>query len=312
MIEIYIKCSSRAYYLDRLIESICKHITGFHRVVLLNDGIRHEYLNRIMDRWPFIEERKSIKLLDSDSASRNPAEADPARFWSNEIRCDGARYILLLEEDTWITGAIDLPSLEREIERNHCLMVKMYWCSSESLLAPLKVFTTKVLEGGLSLEYYQPHARKLMELYSIFGIAHGVYRSDYWLEAYDGVAYWSQENSILEKAMEFVLRLERERVPYSFAKTKDEMVRHCRATTSRADSGGWWITAKIDWHMYNEALNRAWLEGELDAMDGYPEDISLTNLGRVIEKRLGADAKNKWDEWRQNYIDMYRKMGITI
>jgi hypothetical protein len=191
-------------------------------------------------------------------------------------------------------------------------MVKMYWCSSDSLLAPLKVFATRVLDDGLSLEYYQPHARKLSELYSIFGIAHGVYRSDYWLDAYDGAPYWSQENSILKKAMEFVRRLERERVPYSFAKTKDEMVRHCRATTSRADSGGWWITAKIDWHMYNEALNRAWLEGELDAMDGFPDDIALATLGRAIEKRLGADAKIKWDQWRENYIDMYRKMGITI
>lgn len=312
MIEIYVKCSSRAYYLDRLIESICRHVTGFRRIVLLNDGIRPEYLGRILDRRPFIEERRSIKLLDPETASRNPAAADPARFWSQEIRRDSARYILLLEEDTWITGAIDLSSLASEIERSHCLMVKMYWCSSDSLLAPLKVFATRVLDGGLALEYYRPHARKLAELYSIFGIAHGVYRSDYWLDAYDGAPYWSQENSILKKAMEFVLRLERERVPYSFCKTKGEMLGQSHSTSARADSGGWWITAKIDWNAYNDALNRAWLEGELDAMEGYPVDIPLATLGRAIENRLGTEAKLKWEQWRDNYVEMYRQMGITI
>jgi hypothetical protein len=244
MIDIYIKCSSRAYYLDRLLRSIEMHVTGFGKIVLLNDGIRREYLDKVLSRRSDIEERRSIKLLDPSGAARNPAVADPARFWVEEIRRDNTPYILLLEEDTWITGGIDLIAVEVEIKRRHCLMVKMYWNKSETLLAPIKVVLAKSLPGGLSLEYYRPHIKKLLDLYAIFGIAHGIYRTDYWIEAYDGTPNWAHENRILEKAMKFVQQLEVRKTPYSFCKTRNEMLGQCQSTTARADAGGWWIFAR--------------------------------------------------------------------
>src|SRR6185295_20073017 len=102
LMNIHIKCSSRPFYLDRLLRSIASKCTGVGKIVLLNDGIAARNIEKLAAGRNF-DERRSARLT-----SGHPA--DPGVFWAREAALEGRNYAMVLEEDTWVTSPIDLES----------------------------------------------------------------------------------------------------------------------------------------------------------------------------------------------------------
>lgn len=303
--NIFIKCSSRPFYLDRLLHSIEMNCTGTQAVILLNDGIAARHVERLKRTHRGVEERRSGRL------AANPA-ADPGAFWAAETAAEGRRYIFVLEEDTWITSPIDLDAVERALARNHALMMRMYWHGADAFAAAARIQFSEQAEGGVALDFYSKvDAKSFLDLYNYFCVAHGVFRADFYSQSYAGLANWADEMGLLRAAVGYINTAVARGEKFRLCKSRIELLRHSTTTTSRTDSGGAGI-APIDARAVNDALTESWDAGDLDVMAGYPSDIPEAAVARAIARRLGDAALDQWRVWRHGYLGMYENMGARL
>jgi hypothetical protein len=311
---IYIKCHSRAAYVDRCVRSIKRCAAGHGPIVLLNDGIAGNHIDRLRALHPGIEVRNSLKLTDppADPAALESPRYDPAKFWVGEIAGDKNDYIVLMEEDTWLVHAFDLPLVLRNLVPNNVMMLRFAWNSIERLKVDGEVVFWAVLGPELALRYYAPTINHPSLAYKIFALANGVYRRDYWLHCYADAAHWTAEKDILKRALLYLQQRQAEGRAVRFCDFGREVARTSFHSTGRVDSGGNAVAHKIDQRKCNAALDQAWLDGKLDAMAEYPGDIGdAARLAAFRGKLTDAEIED-WKKWRADYVAMYRRMGANI
>ena len=84
------------------------------------------------------------------------------------------------------------------------------------------------------------------------------------------------------------------------------------SATSRTDSGGKGVTHKIDAGLYNNALNDAWLAGEIDPMVNFPADPADETVLATMRRRLTEEQVGAWRLWREDYKRMYLSLGVHL
>lgn len=314
MTAIYIKCHSRAAYLDRCIRSIKLNVAGHGSIVLLNDGIAGRYLDRLAGLHPDIQIRRSLKVTDppADPAALDSPRYDPAKFWVGELARDANDYVVLLEEDTWFVRAFDLALVLKNLAPNGAVMLRFCWNNMARLAASDETIFRAVLNDDLAIRYYSPTIKHPSEAYKVFALANGVYRRDYWLHCYADAVHWTAEKEILKRALIYLQRRQAAGQAVRFCDFGHEAVRTSFYSTGRSDSGGHGVARKIDHKACNSALDDAWLAGALDSMADYPEDFSDAVRMTAFRGRLTQQQIEEWAQWRADYVAMYRRMGAAI
>lgn len=308
MINVYIKCHSRPIYVDRCLTSLERCAPGSARVIVLNDGLEEVYADRLLSSHP------DVVVRNSPNVGRRPGESrdDPARFWVDEIGREVGRHIVLIEEDTWFTRSFNLPLLVRNLARNDVLSCRFLWHTNPRLAPPEDVVFTTIIDDDTTINFSYIEIQSALDLYRIFPIAQAIFRTDYWLQAYQGLANWTDERSVLERALDFTLACAKAGEQVHFARLDREAMRHSASSTGRNDAGGRGVLEKINPAPYNQVLNSCWLSGELDAMAGFPWDFPPEDLATLFTRHLGADATLAWRRWRADYLGMYSRMGYAL
>lgn len=314
MINLYVKANARAFFLDRCLTSIASQITGQGRVIVLNDGITGAALERLTARHPAVQFRASDRIPAGKPAKARASRVNPARFWVREISADPGEHVLILEEDTWLTQPLDLAILEPELRRSEALLLRLYWGGNAAMSIEGEIIDTVPGDHGRRLHYYQLPigTLELRQLYKIFPLAQSIFRKEYWVAAYAGTPYWDDEGHVLGRALTYVNQQLLARRPIAFCSLDREVIRHTAISTSRTDSGGQGVTCKIDAALYNEALNDAWLTGEIDAMANFPDDPADEPVLAALRRRLSAEQVEAWLLWREDYKRMYRSLGVQL
>jgi hypothetical protein len=316
MLNIYVKANARAFFLDRCLRSIQKHVHGFAKIIVLNDGITGDYLTRLATLHPEVQFRRSDRIAN-DRANATQARGkrhNPARFWVREIAADRHDHVLILEEDTWVTAPLDLTTLVPEIAASNALLLRLYWGCNASMSVADDVIREVPIDHDRRLQYYMipPRALNMAEIYKIFPLAQSIFRTQYWVAAYAGTPYWDDEGHVLGKALGYVNEQLLQKRPISFCTLDLEAIRHTALSTSRTDSGGKGVTHKIDAGLYNNALNDAWLAGEIDPMVNFPADPADETVLATMRRRLTEDQVGAWQMWREDYKRMYLSLGVHL
>jgi hypothetical protein len=315
MLNVYVKANARAFFLDRCLNSIKTHLSGHERVIVLNDGITGKYLTKLEKHHPEVQFRRSDRILgDRPKPSARAARHNPARFWVREIAADPHDYAFILEEDTWLTASIDLNSVIPPITAANSLLLRLYWGGNAAMSIAENIIKEEALAPDRRLQYYMLPMGPLdmRELYKIFPLAQSIFKIKYWVAAYAGTPYWDDEGHVLGNALGYVNEQLRQNRPISFCSLDQEAVRHTAISTSRTDSGGKGVTHKVDATLYNNALNDAWLDGEIDAMTNFPADPDDETVLAVLQRRLTADQIADWLAWRDDYKRMYLSLGVHL
>lgn len=314
MTAIYIKCHSRAAYVDRCIRSIQLNVAGHGPIVLLNDGIAARYLHRLTALHPGIQVRHSLKVTDppAGQADLESPKYDPAKFWIRELGGDTNDYAVILEEDTWLTQRFDLRLVLRNLAPNGAVMLRFCWNNMARLAAANETIFQAVLGDDLVLRYYSPVINHPSEAYKVFAFANGIYRRDYWLHCYADAVHWTAERDILKRALIHLQQRQAAGQPARFCDFGREGARTSFYSTGRVDSGGNGVAHKIDHKACNAALDEAWLAGALDPMADYPRDIPDAVRLAAFRGRLKQQQIDDWALWRADYVGMYRRMGADI
>ena len=314
VVAIYIKCHSRAAYLDRCIRSIKRCVAGHGPIVLLNDGVARPHLDRLLELHPGLDVRNSLKVTNppADSAALDGPAYDPAKFWVRELAKDANDYIVLLEEDTWLVQEFDLPLVLDNLAPNGVMMMRFSWNNIARLATDKDAIFWAVLSPGVTLRYYSPTIKHPFEAYKIFALANGIYRRDYWLRCYTDAPHWTAEMEILKRALLFLQQRQSDGRLVRFCDFGREGARTSFYSTGRSASGGIGVAHKLDQKAYNTALDEAWLAGRLDAMADYPADIGDAARMGAFADRLTQQQIEDWTKWRADYVTMYRNMGADI
>lgn len=317
--RIFVKAFNRTYYLARLLGTMRSLVSGGGKVTVLDDGTPRRYLDRLASEFPEVEVVQSphgelkTRLMfegryDEQLSSAEQAMlglVNPAEFWVDEIgRASGER-ILVLEEDVWFTGPLDLAALEPELSRHDVLMYRFFWNRIDGSVPSEE--TWKVVRAGRSeLHLYKARLKKSLDQGKVIMPAQGIYSKDYWLHAFSAPDYRFRTRSQFERAMEFL----RARGAGTFAHSGSELVRHGYSSSSRrlSFSGG----LAHDPLPFNMALNDAWCEGVLDASASLPMDFDDDVLERALRGRIPEVGIDAWRQWKSAFLGYYRGMGAAI
>lgn len=321
-ITIYVKCYSRPMYLDRCLASIKRHVTGYGRIVVLNDGIGDVYMQRIRERHPTVEIRSSPKVQAGVIAApanqrlqqrvahfRTLDYLDPLRFWADEVGRDPNEHVVIIEEDCWFLRPCDLRPIVDHIYEHGAISLNMMYENEEkrkNRISERPPEVEKTTKDGVSVHInnINPHYNWQAN-YSIFSLAQSIISKDYWVACYEDNNHWTNEHHLLTKAARMVQWLRRQGLRPRSGCVNGGLIRHSRSSTARSDGGSPLLQHSIDPYLYNGLINQLWLEGTLDIMAGYPDDLPEAYIVHLMEPYLSPDQILAWRRWRQEFLIRY-------
>lgn len=330
-IDIVIKSFNRPYYLERCLRSIYQYIEGPFRIKILDDGTPSRYLEKIASLFPDAEILRSPLYHQKTTAieehingrKRYNEHTIPNEFWIEQIsRCSDV--FLLLEDDIWLTGPVDTVAVLTLMQKVRIVMVKLSWLGNAKTSAGKKRAigdSVEVVEPRISLLskwillnkfklgslHYRLGLRKfefLLPFYNYYTVAAAFFAKEYWLYLWSGSSTTVNEERQLQQATRWALK-NRSRFAKTVAeRTKTSFITSATNTFSNVD---------LDIFHFNFWLNEAWLAGEFDAMDSFPNDIREAYIAQFLERSNDAKATApEWKKWVERFKDQYRKIGCAV
>lgn len=336
LMDIIVKSFNRPYYLTRCLRSIERFAEGDFQVKVLDDGTPPEYLARIKELFPNVRIYTSALYEAKVAALRAHVAGErtfnqrtiPTDMWLEHIAA-GTAIFLLLEDDIWLTGPLQLNSIEETMRTQHLDMVKISWLGNP------QVITGQKIAIGEELEEIIPHIPlasdllvlnrfglrsalsklKLMRLirndfqlqlpvYTLYGVASAFFTKRYWLYLWQGGQVRVDEVRQLQKAGKWY-RKEGGR----YAKSRVELTKTSFITSTTNMYKG----VNLDIFAFNHHLNEAWLHGELDAMQNFPRDFSLDYLGDLLAATGDArTTPSEWSKWIERFKAQYLSFGCEV
>ncbi|TDX84729.1 glycosyltransferase family 2 protein [Epilithonimonas xixisoli] len=327
-VDIIIKSFNRAFYLDKVLFSIGKFVTGFKNIIILDDGTPEILLSKITEKYPFVEIRKSTNHQEkSDKILRNQ-EIDgykiPSELWINTVK-NATENVLVIEDDVWFTDFIDLEKISKEMTANNVHLTKIGWQSdvrfwnnleenqiSENLISQnsTKLFTSNrwVMDLVLHNRYKffsllcrlrLANNQSINEYYNFGSILMGLYRKDFWIYTWQDSAGRVNEKDLLKNSTAWYHRFKKNKS--AICRTTKEYLK----TTYISSATNSYHRYNINFNVlaFNNDLNQRWLNGEMDVIENFPNDYSRTYLSHF----LNDDKKALFYQWSDVFIKKFGK-----
>lgn len=338
--DIVIKSFNRPYYLDRCLRSMYRYVTGKFTLRVLDDGTPPVYLDRIRARYPHVQIACSplyaakVAALQRHVAGGTPFDQKviPFGFWVEQIQ-QCSDIFLLIEDDIWLTGPLDLAAFAGQMRAHRLAMVKLSWLGNESLnsgrrvalppagsaeleeivpaipLATQTVFLNQyrvrsVLYHAGLLRFFKTDMQYQLPLYTLYAVASAFFNKEYWLHLWPKGQTQVDEAQQLRRAFQWWRR-----TGSRFAKTRHELTRTSFITSATNAFAG----IRLDPFVLNHLLNEAWLRGELDTMHDFPHDFAPDYLRPLLEAAADERATYaEWLRWTQQFKSQYRQLGCVV
>lgn len=337
--DIFVKSFNRPYYLDRCLKSIYKYVTGDFTIKILDDGTPPSYLARIQAQHPNVliahspRYQAKVKAIQRHLASEVTfnERAIPFDFWVEQVR-NGSELFLLIEDDIWLTSPIDLLAFAQQMNAHHIDMVKISWLGNDKIIsgpriplpssnAPLEevkpavpllsqmVFLNRfrmrsiLYRTGL-LRFFNTGIKHQLPVYTLYAVASAFFRKSYWLNLFPAGQHTADEPAQLIRAWQWW-----QRTGCCFAKSQQELTRTSFITSATNSFEG----IALDPFVLNYILNEAWLKGELDTMQNFPQDFTAEYIQRPLTVADDSRATyGEWLKWTDRFKNQYRNMGCVV
>jgi glycosyltransferase involved in cell wall biosynthesis len=328
--DILIKSFNRPYYLDRCLQSLFQYVTGYKKIILLEDGTPEIFLNKIQKKYPTIQiEYSKAYSIKSEAAIKGLASSNkdiPVPLWVKGAK-QASDYFVLLEDDMWFTQPVNLESIYNEMQNNQVWMTKLFWLGNPRLIqhkSKISLAYLDVLEPKLAskkpvwyyLNYYRFHRLKWwkkqmgwyteedkLAYYTIYGVAGMVFEKKYFLQLWDANQRRVNENKQLLNAIQ---TWKDSNYLGKFAKTKTELIQTGFISAATNNDKEHFKNQLIipTWNLF---LNQLWLQDALDVMEHFPKDFSKKYIQKLITEN--GNSFPNWIYWHTEFVDMYKKIG---
>lgn len=335
--DIFIKSFNRPYYLDRCIESIVRNIyNGDYSIIILDDGTQQKYLDKIKNKYKNISILKSeyydSKVQKINDFIEQGTEINnmviPAAFWKKSIKSSKENYILVLEDDFWITQRIDLTETIEIMKQYKMPFMKLFYFNNHRFLCgKIKNVNNKVSSLKPEFKISSPFIVKNVILknkfrsfsvlqrlgivnynikfdyYTLYSVAGAIYTKQYydvlWENSHDVVNEELQlcnayDNYYKNKKTSLIGFFSTDVVNTSFSSSATNMFSHIN----------------LNVYQYNHELNESWYNEKFDPMQGYPRDIYDTEILKVLNDSKIVKIE-EWKKWKSFFLKQYTDIGIS-
>ena len=334
--DIVVKSFFRPYYLERCLTSINTYVKGNYQITILDDGTPEIYLVKIRQSFPGVRILKSeeyenkIDLIEQHLAGKKAYSNSimPVELWKSCIN-ECSDYLLLLEEDNWITEEISIEAIEKAMIENDLLIVKMGWNNNSLMIGDnvkkisddVEELITEIPIQSLGLMKFYLRDRfkiksilnklnlvtvkSLLPYYRLYTVSAAFFNRTYWQYLWSDAKPKIDEPSQLLKSLTW----KNEGNGGRYGKAVSEIIRtsFLTASTNRLKS------VDFDMIRLNHILNQAWLSNELDANQNFPNDFSVEYLGELIEiKNDPLCTVTQWIAWVTLFKSLHRTAGSEI
>jgi len=336
--NVFIKSFNRPYYLDRCIQTVLLNIIDIDlSIIVLDDGTNPKYLDRIKEKYPNVSiqlspfyDEKVNKIQNFVSGGEIIKELEiPTQFWLSNIVKNSGDYFMVLEDDIWVTNKVDIPLTLNLMESHNMCMLKLFYFNNKRLISgklteissdintikpsllikneflfkffllgnPFKIWSI--------LNRFNIKKTSLINYYTIYNVAGAIFSKKYYSHLWKDFSGKVNENEQLIKALSF----------YNTEKSSTYGVVKSDVLNTSFTSSATNVFAGVDFNpfIYNDLMNKAWYDGELDPMSGYPNDILESDIMKVLNKNKNQLASiSEWEKWVSHFKDQYQKIGFSV
>lgn len=336
--NVFIKSFNRPYYLDRCIQSILLNVIDVDlSIIVLDDGTNPKYLKRIKEKYPSVEikvspfyDEKVAKIENFISHGVVIKEMEiPTQFWLSSIEKNKGDHFIVLEDDFWLTEKIDIHTTIKLMGLHNICMLKLFYFGNPRLISGKLInlsptineikpifFTTNeflfkkfVLGNPLKfwsiLDRFNVRNSSKINYYTIYHVAGAIFSKKYYSHLWKDFSGKVNEDAQLIKALSFYNT--EKNVKYGVV--KQDVLR----TSFSSSATNMFEGVDFNPFIYNDILNKAWFNGELDAMSGYPKDLLESDIVKILEKNDNKLASvGEWNKWVNRFKDQYRQIGFKL
>lgn len=341
--QIIIKSFNRPHYLERCLKSIELNVSGADSILILDDGTPQKFLDKISQKYPYVEIIKSNQYdLKSKSIENNSFDTDklngfkiPTDLWVETVR-KTQDYFLITEDDVWFTKKIDLLNLIESMKNYNSSLVKLGWLGNINddknlsigklnddlaSIYPKNLFTSNDFVMNLFMFNKFKFFTILYKLnlvdnstkrkyWALNSILMGLYHKDYWLYMWKDSKNELNEKIQLKNA---VVYFNKNKANQNFiTRTQKEVMK----TTFKSTASGVYHDYEginLDINRVNKILNEAWLNNEFDSMENYPKDFSNEYIKHFLTQVDHPNAQySEWFKWAEKFKTQYRNLGAEV
>lgn len=312
--NIYIKSFNRPYFLDRCLATIYMKVQGFGKIIILDDGTPQKYLDKISEKYPEVEIRKSefweAKSAMIESGNIDRAELKfPGDFWNRET-ADAEDYLFMLEDDFFIVEDLNLADIERFMKDKKLLLYKALWLGS-----PLQIKTRTEDAGNHKLMYADykinsKHFRRLsnntyklrsffttffpdkyyfktffLPFYIYYGVSGAVYSAEYFRYMWKDIQKLNEYHQIF-RSLEYY---EQHGIEKKVGRPGKEAIKTSWLSSATNEFEG------VDFNIFefNRLINDKWLAGEINTLENYPHDYREGYFSKFLSPKQQINY-SKW------------------
>lgn len=327
--DIFIKSFNRPYFLDRCIESIYQNISGFSRIIVLDDGTPQKYLDRLTEKYSEIIIRKSEFYNDkaamiSSGIIQKELLKFPGDFWYRECSTS-QRFFLLLEDDMFVIEKVDLVDIEAFMNSNDLQIFKMLWLGSPlmnqgriaslgnyELLFPKKNISVNHFQRTISNKfkkisvlrrlglYHQYFKKNILPYYSIYIVAGAVYKSHYFDYMWKGVKKLDENKQIISSLQYY----QDNNIELKVGKSPKELIK----TSFKTSATNEFPNVDLSIFEFNKILNEAWLSCKLNIEDPHHFDVSDEQIKSIVSEQQYSN----WLRWRKEFSKVYKILECDV
>ena len=325
--------------MDRCLFSINRHVTaGNGKIIVLDDGTPQVYLNKIVEKYPYVIIKKSEfyeeKAQFTAKGKRPEKYIIPINLWVESAKIASENFILI-EDDTWFINDINLEKVNDEIIQNNVVLTKLYWIGnsiinqnkSETPLKNMVLLKPKLLTIIPSLYYFifykfdRFKIRKILQFLNIntvekqlayrtiYAVAGMVFNKDYFIKLWDNHKNTVDEGLQIYNAVK-VFKKQKDKIKY--ARYNHEILKTgfiSSATNQYKED----YTGNIDMFVFNKLINEAWLNNKLDIISSLPKDINEQEITRILDNYTQENISSKdWLRWVESFKSYYINIGCKI
>lgn len=331
-IEILVKAARRPWALERLLVSLETNLKYSRelRISVVDDRTDERYLSVLKERFPNVDFGKRSEWGDY---KRGKMTLPYVQAWQDKAREISSKYLLVIEDDQWLTGELDLDEVEAFMDRESILSlnfaqelsgmesVEFFDCSNSGYLTyiPSSFLQAPSNSEAISrplidlLSNPNPIARKFAgvltllspnltrplwrSLASVNPMAGAVFDRQHWMYMWGGKITWINENIQISRVLKRLRTLESPTT--ALAINKKRLIATTYVSTTSLTLG-----TQISWDSVNRAISDAWLLGEI-SMPAESKDWDKNQLSAVIETSLGVSMKNEYQLWCDRFARMH-------
>lgn len=338
-LDIFIKSFNRAYYLDRAIYSLKKHLKGSYKITVLDDGTPSKYLDKIKEKYPDVE----IKINSSARLKHNAIEENikhgteingfiiPVDLWKSAVK-SASDYFIMTEDDVWLTDDIDIDSTLETLQNHKSSLLKIGWISNRkvnsnfysisnniSAVEPLfsvgprwfmsYLFNNKFKLYSILYRLHLINKETFKDFWIMNALLIGLYHKNYWLYLWNNIDEKVDEQMQILNATQWFRKHKNNKYNY----TKFNNLKMNTTFISSATNSYHQYKIKCDINYFNHIMNNAWYKGEFNSLENFPKDIPedyyISFLNKYPSERCTSE---NWKKWAKRFKEQYKKQEVEV